>query len=101
MEEEVKNMIKLSYTKLNTKLKKRVAVIAAVMCAITVTSGCGSYNAELTWEIEESTVSEEADIESTKTPEEADMICVYDLCICRRSSQRQWRVSAAAGQQAL
>ena len=77
MEEEVKNMIKLSYTKLNTKLKKRVAVIAAVMCAITVTSGCGSYNAELTWEIEESTVSEEADIESTKTPEEADMICVY------------------------
>ena len=44
MEEEVKNMIKLSYTKLNTKLKKRVAVIAAVMCAITVTSGCGSYN---------------------------------------------------------
>ena len=39
MEEEVKNMIKLSYTKLNTKLKKRVAVIAAVMCAITVTSG--------------------------------------------------------------
>ena len=77
MEEEVKNMIKLSYTKLNTKLKKRVAVIAAVMCAITVTSGCGSYNAEITWEIEESSVSEEADMESAKTPEEADMICVY------------------------
>lgn len=77
MEKEVKNMIKLSYTKLNTKIKKRVAVIAAVMCAITVTSGCGSYNAEITWEIEESSVSEEADMESAKTPEEADMICVY------------------------
>lgn len=77
MEKEVKNMIKLSYTELNTKLKKRVAVIAAVMCAITVTSGCGSYNAEITWEIEESSVSEEADMESAKTPEEADMICVY------------------------
>ena len=73
MEEEVKNMIKLSYTKLNTKLKKRVAVIAAVMCAITVTSGCGSYNAEITWEIEEaSSVCEEADTESEKTPKEAD-----------------------------
>ena len=32
MEKEVKNMIKLSYTELNTKLKKRVAVITAVMC---------------------------------------------------------------------
>ena len=77
MEKEVKNMIKLSYTKLNTKLKKRVAVIAAAMCMITTASGCGSYNAEITWEIEESSVSEEADMESAKTPEEADMICVY------------------------
>ena len=44
---------------------------------ITTASGCGSYNAEITWEIEESSVSEEADMESAKTPEEADMICVY------------------------
>lgn len=77
MEKEVKSMIKLSYTKLNTTLKKRVAVIAAAMCVITTASGCGNYNAEITWEIEESKVSEEADMESTKTPEEADMICVY------------------------
>ena len=78
MEKEVKNMIKLSYTELNTKLKKRVAVIAAVMCAITVTSGCGNYNAEITWEIEEaSSVCEEADTESEKTPKEADLICVF------------------------
>ena len=78
MEKEVKNMIKLSYTKLNTKLKKRVAVIAAAMCMITTASGCGSYNAEITWEIEEaSSVCEEADTESEKTPKEADLICVY------------------------
>lgn len=77
MEKEVKNMIKLSYTKLNTTLKKRAVAIAAIMCVVTTASGCGNYNAEITWEIEESTVSEEADIESTKTPEEADMICVY------------------------
>lgn len=77
MEKEVKNMIKLSYTKLNIKLKKRAAAIATAMCVITTASGCGSYNAEITWEIEESSVSEEADMESAKTPEEADMICVY------------------------
>ena len=77
MEKEVKSMIKLSYTELSIKLKKRAAAIAAIMCVVTTASGCGSYNAELTWEIEESTVSEEADIDSTKTPEEADMICVY------------------------
>ena len=77
MEKEVKSMIKLSYTELSIKLKKRAAAIAAIMCVVTTASGCGSYNAEITWEIEESTVSEEADIESTKTPEEADMICVY------------------------
>ena len=78
MEKEVKNMIKLSYTELNTKLKKRAAVIAAVMCAITVTSGCGNYNAEITWEIEEaSSICEEADTESEKTPKEADLICVF------------------------
>ena len=78
MEKEVKNMIKLSYTKLNTKLKKRFAVIAAAMCMITTASGCGSYNAEITWEIEEaSSVCEEADTESEKTPKEADLICVY------------------------
>ena len=77
MEKEVKSMIKLSYTELNIKLKKRAAAIAAAMCVITTASGCGSYNAEITWEIEESSVSEEADMESAKTPEEADMICVY------------------------
>lgn len=77
MEKEVKSMIKLSYTELNIKLKKRAAAIAAAMCMITTASGCGSYNAEITWEIEESSVSEEADMESAKTPEEADMICVY------------------------
>lgn len=77
MEKEVKSMIKLSYTELSIKLKKRAAAIAAIMCVVTTASGCGNYNAEITWEIEESTVSEEADIESTKTPEEADMICVY------------------------
>ena len=77
MEKEVKSMIKLSYTELSIKLKKRAAAIAAIMCVVTTASGCGSYNAELTWEIEESTVSEEADIDSTKTPEEADMIFVY------------------------
>ena len=77
MEKEVKNMIKLSYTKLNTTLKKRVAVIAAIMCTITTINGCGNYNAEITWEIEESSVSEEADTESEKTPKEADLICVF------------------------
>ena len=77
MEKEVKSMIKLSYTELSIKLKKKAAAIAAIMCVVTTASGCGNYNAEITWEIEESTVSEEADIESTKTPEEADMICVY------------------------
>ena len=77
MEKEVKSMIKLSYTELNIKLKQRAAAIAAAMCVITTASGCGSYNAEITWEIEESSVSEEADMESAKTPEEADMICVY------------------------
>lgn len=77
MEKEVKNMIKLSYTELNIKLKKRAAAIAAAMCVITTASGCGNYNAEITWEIEESSVSEEADMESAKTPEEADMICVF------------------------
>ena len=77
MEKEVKSMIKLSYTELSIKLKKRAAASAAIMCVVTTASGCGNYNAEITWEIEESTVSEEADIESTKTPEEADMICVY------------------------
>ena len=77
MEKEVKSMLKLSYTELSIKLKKRAAAIAAIMCVVTTASGCGNYNAEITWEIEESTVSEEADIESTKTPEEADMICVY------------------------
>lgn len=78
MEKEVKNMIKLSYTKLNTTLKKRAAVIAAIMCTITTINGCGNYNAEISWEIEEaSSVCEEADTESEKTPEEADMICVY------------------------
>lgn len=77
MEKEVKSMIKLSYTELSIKLKKKAAAIAAIMCVVTTASGCGNYNAEITWEIEESTVSEEAYIESTKTPEEADMICVY------------------------
>ena len=77
MEKEVKSMIKLSYTELNIKLKKRVAVIAAIMCTITTINGCGNYNAEITWEIEESTVCEEADTESEKTPKEADLICVF------------------------
>ena len=75
-EKEFKSMIKLSYTELSIKLKKRAAAIAAIMCVVTTASGCGSYNAELTWEIEESTVSEEADIDSTMRRLYAHFFCL-------------------------
>ena len=38
MEKEVKSMIKLSYTELSIKLKKRAAAIAAIMCVVTTAS---------------------------------------------------------------
>ena len=71
---KVMNMIKLSYT----NLIKKIATGTAILGMVLTMNGCGSYNAEITWEIEEEITTSEATASDTEqASQEADMICVF------------------------
>ena len=67
-------MINLSYR----NITKRIKIITALLCSILIISGCSSYNAEITWELEEDTSAcEEVLVEKSLVEETQEMIYVY------------------------
>ena len=67
-------MINLSYR----NITKRIKIITALLCSILIISGCSSYNAEITWELEEDTSAcEEVLVEESLVEETPEMIYVY------------------------
>ena len=95
-------MINLSYK----KLTKRIKIIAALLGSVLVMSGCGSCNAEITWELEEAASScEEMSTEDVSTEEMQEMIYVYvngavnqgGLYILPKGSRLYEAIEAAGG----
>lgn len=95
-------MINLSYR----NIIKRIKIITALLCSILIISGCSSYNAEITWELEEDTSAyEEVLVEESLVEETQEMIYVYvngavnngGLYILPKGSRLYEAIEAAGG----
>lgn len=94
-------MINLSYK----NIIKRIKIITALLCSILVMSGCSSYNAEITWELEGDTASYEETAIEDSSAEAEETIYVYvngavsngGLYILPKGSRLYEAIEAAGG----